>query len=88
MSVRTGDLPGRPPGFALPLAVTVLVAVTLIAAMMLDGALTAFRTARADVELSRADAEAESALAEALAARLESGHDLTVRVLHRDLGRE
>jgi UPF0042 nucleotide-binding protein len=28
------------------------------------------------------------AMAEALASRLESGHDLTVRVLHRDLGRE
>jgi UPF0042 nucleotide-binding protein len=28
------------------------------------------------------------AMAEALAARLQGGHDLTVRVLHRDLGRE
>jgi len=28
------------------------------------------------------------AMAEALAARLEAGHNLTVRVLHRDLGRE
>jgi UPF0042 nucleotide-binding protein len=28
------------------------------------------------------------AMAEALAERLEGGHDLTVRVLHRDLGRE
>ena len=58
--------------FALPLAVSVLVAVTLAVALVLDGALAAFRAGSADLEASRAEVAAESALAAALGTRLDT----------------
>jgi len=58
-------------GFALPLAVAVLIAVTLAMALVLEGALAAFRSGSAELEASRAEMAAESALAAALGTRFD-----------------
>ena len=55
-----------PRGFVLPLAVIVLVAVSLAVALLMDGAVTAFRAGSADVESARTEVTAESALTAAL----------------------
>lgn len=59
-------------GFALPLAIVVLVAFSLAIGLIVDGAVSTFRAASADFELARAGAAAESALAEALDSRLDT----------------
>jgi hypothetical protein len=55
-----------PRGFVLPLAVIVLVAVSLAVALLMDGALSAFRAGSADVESARTEMTAESTLTTAL----------------------
>ena len=65
------SLRSAPRGFALPLAVAVLIAVTLAMALVLDGALAAFRSGSADLQASRAEMAAESALAAALGTRFD-----------------
>lgn len=70
--MRGRSVTRRDRGFALALAVCVLVAVTLAVALILDGAIAAFRSARADLEMVRAEAVAETALAAALDARLDA----------------
>lgn len=70
--MRGPDLSRRDGGFALPLAIAVLVAVTLVVALVLDGAIAAFRSAGADLELARVEAAAETALASTLDARLDT----------------
>ena len=60
------------PGFALPLAIIVLVALSLAAALLMDGAVASFREAGADLQLARMNALAESALVAGLDARLDT----------------
>lgn len=59
-------------GFALPLALFLLLVISLLAALLLDGALQELRTARGDVALARAQAAAGSALADLLSSRPDS----------------
>jgi Tfp pilus assembly protein PilX len=59
-------------GFALPLALFLLLLSSLLVAMLLDGALQELRTARGDVALARAQAAAGSALADLLSSRPDS----------------
>lgn len=62
----------RAGGFALPLAVMLLVAVSLIAALLFDAALGLLRTGAADLGQARAESAAETALATTLALRLDT----------------
>lgn len=62
----------RAGGFALPLAVMLLVAVSLIAALLFDAALGHLRTGAAELGQARAESAAETALAAALAVRLDT----------------
>ena len=59
-------------GFALPLALFLLLLSSLLVALLLDGALQELRTARGDVALARAQAAAGSALADFLSSRPDS----------------
>ena len=64
--MRRRDGRRGPRGFVLPLAVIVLVAVSLAVALLMDGAVAAFRAGSADVESARTEVTAESALTAAL----------------------
>jgi hypothetical protein len=59
-------------GFALPLAFFALVMISLLAALLLDGAVQELRMSRGDVALARAQAAVESALADLLSAPADS----------------
>ena len=59
-------------GFALPMAVVLLVTFSLAVALLIDGAVASFRSASADLELARVTTAAESALETGLAARLDT----------------
>ena len=59
-------------GFALPMAIVVLVTFSLAVALLIDGAIASFRSAGADLELTRVIAAAETALATGLEARLDT----------------
>ena len=63
---------GAPSGFALPLALFLLVLSSLLAALLLDDALQELRTARGDVAGARAQAAVGSSLADLLASRPDS----------------
>lgn len=69
--MRSPDLPPRG-GFALPLAILALVALSLAVALMIDGAVAAFRAAGAEVQSVRAAAVAETALASAMQSRFDT----------------
>jgi Tfp pilus assembly protein PilX len=59
-------------GFALPLALFMLMVIALLAAILLDGAVQELRIARGDLAGSRAQAASGSALADLLASRPDS----------------
>jgi Tfp pilus assembly protein PilX len=63
---------GKQSGFALPLALFMLLVIALLAAILLDGAVQELRIARGDVAGSRAQAASGSALADMIAARSDS----------------
>ena len=70
--MRGADSPRRRGGFALPFAMVVLVAFSLAVALMIDGAVAAFRSAGAELQSTRTVAEAETALARALEIRFDT----------------
>ena len=59
-------------GFAVPLAVLIVIALAFLTALMLDAAVAEFRSGEAWLSESRAAALAETASAEALATRLDT----------------
>lgn len=59
-------------GFALPMAIVLLVTFSLAVALLIDGAVASFRSAGADLELTRVAGAAETALATGLEARLDT----------------
>jgi hypothetical protein len=65
-------LPDRRAGFALPLALFVLLVIALLAAALLEGAVQELRTARGDVAAARAAGVAGSALTDLLGSRPDS----------------
>lgn len=70
---------GRRPGFALPLALLALVVLSLVVALLLDGALQELRASRGEGALVRAQAASASALAELLSAPADSAFLLLPR---------
>lgn len=80
LHVRARNRRSRPDGFAVPLAVVLLVALALLTALVLEAALGEFKTDVALLEESRAAAAVEGALATALVQRLDSA------ALHRPPG--
>lgn len=69
--MATSDVPRRP-GFAVPLAVLVLIILALLAALGIDAALGELRTGTASLVEARAGALAETGLAKALVQRLDT----------------
>jgi hypothetical protein len=64
--------PSKRRGFALPLALFMVLVIALLAAILLDGAVQELRIARGDVAGSRAQAASGSALADLIASRPDS----------------
>ena len=71
-------------GFALPLALIALAALSLLTAILLDEDVHELRAARGDMALARAEAAAETALADLLAAPADSGLLNAARGSRRD----
>lgn len=70
--MRPRSAPAGRGGFAVPLAVLIVIALAFLTALMLDAAVAEFRSGEAWLSESRAAAAAETASAEALATRLDS----------------